>query len=468
MAGGLANTSEPALIAVGQVTATCILALVVHLLLGFPSGRVRTRPAKALVGAAYFISLVLQAPLHLFAPGPPSPYTALRIRPDAGIASTAMTVQQIIGACLLAGVIVVLAGRLREAAPRQRRVLGPVFLYGMVVALGVPLSAIVLDGSSLLAAVQVIGLALVPVAFLVGIRLGGFPRTAELDELGAWLGSGERGLTDAVAAALGDDSVELAFWSSAAGRFVDGSGAAVELPAVGSRRAAVELAAGGRRVGAIVYDATVIAEPETVRAAGRVVALALEHERMGKEIAAAGDTARRQIAQDLHDGLQSRLVLLAMRAGLDGQDDLRGGLETVIGELRELVEGTMPAILVERGLFRATEDLVEGMPVPVDLELVGDGHQLAEAVQTGAYFVVAEALTNAIKHSEARELGVRLERRDGALEIEVRDDGVGGAAPDGGAGLRGMAERIESLGGHWSLHSRSGDGTQILVEVPCG
>ena len=233
-----------------------------------------------------------------------------------------------------------------------------------------------------------------------------------------------------------------------------------------------------------------IAEPEPVRAAGRVIALALE--RLTAEVRASRDAVResrarivdsadrerRQIAQDLHDGLQGRLVLLGIQAGRLAQaapdpgvqaaaEELRGGLEAAATELRGLVQGVMPSLLIERGLYAATEDLVDRMPVPTRLELFGADEPLPDHVQRTGYFVVAEALTNAVKHSRARELAVCVGRVNGDLAITVRDDGVGGADLAAGSGLRGIADRLDVVHGRLRVESAPGAGTLVAAEIPC-
>ncbi len=151
----------------------------------------------------------------------------------------------------------------------------------------------------------------------------------------------------------------------------------------------------------------------------------------------------------------------------DAAADVSVGLEAAGAELRRLVQGVMPALLIERGLYAATEDLVDRIPVPTRLELPDGDGALPDSVQSAGYFVVAEALTNAIKHSQARELTVRMGRVDGHLEIEVCDDGVGGARLGGGTGLSGIADRVDVLGGRLRVESRPGEGTVVRAEVPC-
>jgi signal transduction histidine kinase len=157
--------------------------------------------------------------------------------------------------------------------------------------------------------------------------------------------------------------------------------------------------------------------------------------------------------------MQGRLVLLALEAQRIAGDptasepvteaatSLRAGIDDAAGELRRLVHAVMPASLIERGLSAATEDLVDHVPVPTRLELGVEDGTLSPAVESTAYFVVAEALTNAVKHSHAHELAVRLALADGNLLIEIDDDGVGGAQPGHGVGLRSLADRVDVASG---------------------
>ena len=191
------------------------------------------------------------------------------------------------------------------------------------------------------------------------------------------------------------------------------------------------------------------------------------------------DDDHRQIARDLHDGLQSRLVLLAMQADLLRRNAalpdaaradataLAAGLQHAIAELRDVVEGVMPALLVERGLCAAAEELADRCPIPVALDADGARAPLPAPVERAGYFIVAEALTNAVKHSRATAAALRIARRNGHLRIELRDDGVGGADAGGGTGLRGLRDRVEALGGRLIVHSPPRGGTRIIAELPC-
>jgi signal transduction histidine kinase len=199
--------------------------------------------------------------------------------------------------------------------------------------------------------------------------------------------------------------------------------------------------------------------------------------------AAAVDSAeseRRRIERDLHDGAQQRLVALALNLGAAREridDDPEGGARLVadaheeakaaLREIRDLVRGIHPVILEDRGLDAALSAVVARSPVPVSLQ-VEVAERPPPAVESAAYFVVTEALTNVARHAYATRAAVAIARAGDRLVVEVRDDGVGGAAIDGGTGLAGLRDRVAALGGTLRVVSPGGGPTTILAELPCG
>jgi signal transduction histidine kinase len=193
-------------------------------------------------------------------------------------------------------------------------------------------------------------------------------------------------------------------------------------------------------------------------------------------IVAAADEARRRIERNLHDGAQQHLVALALKlrsaAVADNSDEIRTEitevatrLTGVIDELREISHGIHPAILSRAGLRSALRALGRRSPVPVDLD-VRIEDRLPEPVEVAAYYVVSEMLTNAAKHARASIVEVDAETSGGTLRVSVRDDGAGGADPARGSGLTGLKDRIEALGGTFSLHSPASAGTTVSCELP--
>ena len=482
---GLANTAVPVLIGVGIVVATIPVAVLLHVLLAFPSGHLTDRWSRLLVAGGYVTATVLQAPVWLWDRA--SPFLVAD-RPDLLVVGRA--VNSTCAFVVILGTAAAVVARLRAAPVGDRRVLAPLYLYGggtivVVVVAGnlyrfVPVDPLVVDW------VQVAVLAGVPIAFAAGVLLGGFARTAAIEELGVWLGSTERPRGEvgpALARTLGDPSLTLAFRGDD-GSWVDGDGRPAAVP---PGRALVPIELAGQPVGAIVYDPSLQSDPATVRAAGRVVAIAVDRERLTARLLAeqeqlresrtrlveAGDRERRRLARDLHDRLQSRLVLLALRAGTARPEtaDLeafRRDVDEVAAEVRSIVAGVMPALLIERGLSSAVQDILARTPLPTRLDTDDlDGPGLPPSVEGTAYHVVAESITNTVKHAAASSLVVGLHHRDGILTVSVHDDGYGGAVASGGTGLRGLRDRVEALGGHFVVDSPDDGGTTVVAEIPC-
>jgi signal transduction histidine kinase len=195
-------------------------------------------------------------------------------------------------------------------------------------------------------------------------------------------------------------------------------------------------------------------------------------------IVAAADETRRRLERDLHDGIQQRLVSLALKARATEamtarpSDEIRGelslladGLGTALDELREISRGIHPAVLSEAGLGPALKALARRSAVPVALDL-NLGPRLAEPLEVAAYYVASEALTNAAKHAQASVIEVLADGRDGALTLSIRDDGIGGADPGRGSGIIGLKDRVEALGGTISVLSPPGHGTTLHVHLP--
>jgi signal transduction histidine kinase len=479
------------------VTNTLIFAVVVHLLHVVPSGRLRSSLSKATVLAGYGVCLLLEAPLYLFDPAhSPDGLLAVADRPE--LVGWGSWIQRAAGVSVMAVTSVILVSRFRAATPRQRLVLGPLYLYGVAAVLALPIVGSLHDRLGIsdvgMLLIQIGILALIPIAFGGAILFGGFARTGEIDELGATLAEMDvaQALRPVLARALGDDTLELAFWLPVRSGFVDENGHPITIPVPGSGRDAVDVAVGGDRVGALIYDTTQIADPEPVRRASRVAALALERQQLTAGLRAseqelqlsrvrivqAADRERSRIARDLHDGIQVDLVLLALNAqeladspGLPepaaaAAVGLRRKIDDAAAGLRRLVHAVMPAPLTARGVVSAVTDLADRMPIPtlVDTDVAD---RLPAAVESTAYFIVAEALANTVKHAAAGRAWVRLCRRDGALEIEVGDDGLGGANPGNGLGLGDLADRADSVGGRLHIDSPTGRGTRILAELPC-
>jgi signal transduction histidine kinase len=195
-------------------------------------------------------------------------------------------------------------------------------------------------------------------------------------------------------------------------------------------------------------------------------------------IVAAGDEARRRLERNLHDGAQQRLLALGVRLRLaaaaargDGATTLPALLSAeqelglAIDELRELSHGTHPSVLTELGLADAVRSVAARSSVPVTISAL-PGRRLSESAEAVAYYVVAEAVVNAQKHGHASTVAVRVDINADGLNVEVSDDGRGGAVERVGSGLDGLRERVESRGGAFSVTSLPGEGTRVLAQIP--
>jgi signal transduction histidine kinase len=194
-------------------------------------------------------------------------------------------------------------------------------------------------------------------------------------------------------------------------------------------------------------------------------------------IVQASDDSRRRIERDLHDGAQQRLISVALgirlaRAGVEDAEATAAALDAsaadlalALQELRELARGIHPAVLADRGLRPALLAISERSPVPV--ELVCDlQERLPPPYEAALYFTASEAIANVAKHARASCVSVKVERNGAAVAIEVIDDGVGGVDPSRGSGVRGLADRVESLGGALFVASAPGDGTTLRAIIP--
>ena len=481
--------------------------VLVQMLIAFPSGRLESGRERAIVAAGYLATTLLQALPLLFSEGsrecPGCPSNLALAKPDAGLAGALFFGQRSVIAVVGLSVCATLARRWGSATPAQRRSLAPVLWTGGVTGALVAFSATAESGglyalSDALDWAYLTTFATVPFAFLGGLlrtRLHGAGAVSELiQRLSEAPQPGE--LRHALATALSDRSLTLAYWLEDEQRYVDRSGQAVDLPAAGSGRVATTVEHEGRCVAALVHDSALCEEPELVRAAGAAAALSLENERLDVELRArleelrasrarlveAGDAERRRIERDLHDGTQQRLVSLLLNLKLarrkaGGQpesgsdngallDEVERELGQALAELRTLASGILPPVLSDRGLEVAVEELATRSPVAVEVEEM-PRERLPERVEVAAYFVVSEALTNVAKHAEASSASVRVAGYDGRAVVEVSDDGVGGVKLADGSGLRGLADRVGALEGRLELDSPTGRGTTIRAEIPC-
>jgi signal transduction histidine kinase len=422
---------------------------------------------------------------------------------------------QVLTSIVIAGaaltVVGLAAARLRGAGPGGRRILRPVVIAGVVAALvaawdAIDLIVFITSGEGLLRFREpwnevaswaiIAAVSLVPIGFLAGVarlrmRHGPLaPLALELDR------SPDPGRLElALRHALGDPSLELLRWDRDSASWVDARGLSVAPPREDSSVAVTTLERDGETIAAIVHDRLLEEDPGLVAAATAVLRLAVENERLTAEVrqqlasvrasrarlVEAAEAERRRIERDLHDGAQQRLIGVALslqeaRAEarrhfpdapfLRQLDDTADELLAAVDELRELARGIHPAVLTEDGLGVAVTSLARRATVPVELDLLLNG-RLPPTIEATAFYVVAEALTNVTRHARARGVTVRVSHHDKLLEVQVTDDGDGGADARLGSGIGGLIDRLEAVSGSLEIHSPPGGGTRLRAIIPC-
>ena len=464
-------------------------------LLSFPTGRLESRSDVAIVGVYVFVTVPLELLWLLFwVPG--NGLNALAIAPDVNTAHVIDTVQRAVIA--FGGVLLVTAlGRrwLRSSGP-VRRQMAPVIAGAITILLQSAAWILFTFEISIepLHILMLLTQIAIPIWVLLVIIRSRMARAGVADlvvELGQTPTPAR--LRDALASALGDPSLQLAWWAPGAAGFVDAAGEAIDLPEDGTGQAVTLLERNGVPEAAIIHDAILLEEPGLIASVASAMRLAVENDRLTAEveaqleevrasrarIVAAGDAERRRIERDLHDGAQQRLVALTLalrlartRLGDDADPSVSLGLEqasdeakAALSELRELARGIHPQILTEAGLHAAIESLVVRSPATVSVDVDPDA-RFAPAVEAIAYFVVSESLANIAKHAEAGTVQVRAGWKDGVLMVEVADDGRGGADPGSGTGLRGLLDRVSAVDGTLEVVSPPGGGTRIVARIP--
>ena len=247
--------------------------------------------------------------------------------------------------------------------------------------------------------------------------------------------------------------------------------------------------AGDELLAVLIHDVGLDANPELMRSVAAATRLALENRRLAAtvqtqlddvrasraRIVEASDAERERIERDLHDGAQQRLVTLALRLRMIAGDAVDPGrpaaieaaadeLDEALAELRDLARGIHPTAVVQGGLASAVEALAERTPLPVSVRVPAQRWPIG--IEVAAYFVVAEALTNAVRHARATQAEVTVIEEDGRLRVSIADDGVGGADPGRGTGLGGLADRLAALGGGLEVVSPPGGGTIVRGDLP--
>jgi len=501
-AGSLANSNSALPFTIGLVLAPLPSAIIGHLILSFPEGRLHSTLERLVVAGAYFVVFVVQIVMLMFmgfehVTGCPCPTNLLFIRDDMALHSLIMSTQRFLGIVLAIAAAWIVVRRWQNASGPLRRALAPILVTGSATIVLLLAELIAANASTrawaAVSSAERVAIALVPIAYLVGLFRARLGRVAVSDlviELGRM--PAEPGhLRDALSRALRDPSLELAYWVPESETFVGIDGRTVE-PAAAAGQTVTVLERHGQRIAALVHDPALGEDPALLSAVSTAAGLALENERLLAELRAqlerlresrariveAGDTELRRLERNLHDGAQQRLVSLALGLGLAESkveqepatavtllQAAREELAQALSELRELARGIHPAVLTERGLTYALTTLAERAPVEVVLDVQLD-RRPPPAIEAAAYYVVAEALANVAKYAQATTATVSVTIDRERLHVEVADDGVGGADASAGSGLRGLDDRVQAFGGSLRVISPPGQGTQILAELP--
>ena len=468
--------------------------LFLHVFLAFPTGRLQTRLERGMIATAYALAIVPS--IVRMALGGLGSQGVLQVTSEPELAETILEVQLVANAAFaLAGIGILVARRLASGPPLRRplALLIDSFALGLVMIAVLSLDA-ALEGPELGATRKltffVIGLA--PIAFLVGLLQARLARSSVGDllvELQADPSPAD--LRNALARALRDPSLTLAYWLPEFRTYVDVEGKPVELADEPGRTTTV-IERNGSRVAALQHDVALLDEPGLLDAATAAAGIALENARLHAELLArleelhssrarvieAGQSERQRLERNLHDGAQQRLIALALelslleeRLGADPEAAARlaGAREEIaasLAELREVARGLHPAVVSAHGLEVALEQLAARAAVPVTLD-VRVGERLPESLEVAAFYIVSESLANVGKYAQASGARVEVTRESGHVRVQVADDGVGGADESKGSGLRGLADRVEALGGKLRVWSPVGGGTRVVAEIPC-
>jgi signal transduction histidine kinase len=466
--------------------------LFLHVYLAFPDGRLAPGAERILVVAGYGASVGLQLVKMLLGGGDPNDLLAVT---TSSAADTVEDVQLVaLSAISLAGIVVLAVRGRRRPMRRWVALLVESFALGLVM-LALLLLAGLFGWSSFetIRRITFAILGLAPLAFLVGVLSSRLARSTVADLLVELRGSPpSEALPGIFARALRDPSVTIAYWLPEYESWADLEGRPVELPAEDSGRAATVIERDGVPLAALVHNRSLTDEPELLDAASAAAGIALENARLQADLRAhleelkgsrervveAGLKERQRLERNLHDGAQQRLVALSLQLRMlekrlsddpdarERLDQARQEITLSLEELRTVAHGLHPAVVSDHGLAVALEALVARAPVPIRLT-VGFEDRVDERLEVAAYYVVSESLANIGKHANATSATVAVARDNGELVVEIVDDGVGGADTEGGTGIRGLADRVEALGGRLRVWSPSGDGTRVRAEMPC-
>ncbi|HEY5786468.1 MAG TPA: histidine kinase [Microlunatus sp.] len=486
-------SSQPLLHSVGHLFDMVPAAMFLHIFLAFPTGRLSRRPERWLVASCYAITLGLQLIKIILGANPDSVFT---VTDQAAVGKVLERVQlSLVALCLLAGVV--LLHRRRRGPGRSRRRPATLVVDAFSISL-LMLAVLYIAGIFALPYVEILrlitfaSLGLAPIAFLYALL---DMRLARGDAAGLLVELRDDPTTDLqapLARALRDPSLRLYYWLPELGVWTDQHGDPTAEPRAEGGRAVRILVRDEEPMAALSFDGSLEDEHELLDAILAIAGIALENGRLRAELRArlqdlqgsrvrvleASRQERQRLERDLHDGAQVRLVALSLELGLLGDDpttdsvmksrlrEAKASVSESLQELREVAHGIYPAVLSGHGLGVALESLAARAAVPVRLD-VDLPDRPPESVEVAVYYVVSEALANIGKHSSATEARVCVLKSRQMIMVEVSDDGAGTTEAPQGAGLRGLADRVEALGGRFEAGPTTAGGVRIRAQIPC-
>lgn len=507
--GGLTAADSPWPFVLGRIIATATLLLFIWVCFAYPTGRIDHRPSllvlqisSGVLGILLAANLLLSRVPPVAGPFvrcsghecPPNPIAVVSL--SDGAARGLSTAVGLATALTLLATAATLLARAKAATPLQRHSLIPMAAWGALasVSFGVFITVRAVDPNadalaSFAVAVAAI-IVLLPLAIGAGLVRGRVLAMSALEHLILDLreSSSLANLQRRMAAVFEDPKLRLLAWRESSRGYVDSTGAPSDVSSISGDRTLTEFTREGRLVGAAVHDS--ILADDVVRAAGSVVVLALENDRLHSDLTrsvralessrqrvmSAADRERRRIEQDLHDGAQQGLIALRIKLHLlrdiaesdpqsvaAGLTEAGARVDTAIDQIRNLAQGVYPSVLRDLGLSYALPAVTRELPVEVGLHIEVK-RRLDPEVETAVYFCCVEALQNAVKHAGAdARIDLWMRETRGQLQFAVADSGCGfdHQSATAARGLNGMSDRIEAVGGTLAIRSAPGEGTTV-------